>query len=91
MRRSSSKSSQDNIKYANALNKLLKWVLDAYAVKSAEPDAARKAFVSKQQLHTAPLCPSNVPIQSPVSPFLSMGLESEHRIPNKEQCNIIQQ
>ena len=49
----------------------------AYAVKSAEPDAARKALVSRQQLHTAPLCPSNVPIQSPVSPFLSIGLESE--------------
>lgn len=48
-----------------------------YALKSADADAARKAFVSKQQLHTAPLCPSKVPIQSPVSPFLSIGLESE--------------
>lgn len=48
-----------------------------YAEKSAEPVAARRALVSKQQLHTAPLCPSNVPIQSPVSPFLSMGLESK--------------
>lgn len=46
-------------------------------MKSAEPDAARKAFVSKQQLQTAPLWPSKVPTQSPVSPFLSMGLESE--------------
>jgi len=52
-------------------------IINSYAVKSAEPVAARKALVSKQQLHTAPLCPSNVPIQSPVSPFLSIGLESE--------------
>lgn len=47
-----------------------------YAEKSAEADAARKALLSRQQLHTAPLCPSKVPIQSPVSPFLNIGLES---------------
>jgi hypothetical protein len=47
-----------------------------YVEKSAEAVAARKALASKQQLQTAPLCPSNVPIQSPVSPFLSIGLAS---------------
>ena len=50
-----------------------KW---AYAVKSAEAVAAFRALLSKQQLQTAPLWPSKVPIQSPVSPFLSIGLES---------------
>lgn len=54
--------------------------LVTYAVKSAEPDAARNAFVSKQQLQTAPLWPSKVPTQSPVSPFRSMGLESEPHV-----------
>lgn len=49
-----------------------------YVEKSAEAVAARKALASKQQLQTAPLCPSNVPIQSPVSPFLSIGLASIH-------------
>lgn len=47
-----------------------------YAEKSADPDAARNALVSRQQLQTAPLCPSKVPIQSPVSPFLSIGRQS---------------
>jgi hypothetical protein len=47
-----------------------------YVEKSAEAVAARKALASKQQLQTAPLCPSNVPIQSPVSPFLNIGLAS---------------
>ena len=56
-----------------------------YVEKSAEAVAARKALVSKQQLHTAPLCPSNVPIQSPVSPFLSIGLESEHQAKTQHQ------
>lgn len=28
-----------------------------YAEKSAEPDAARRALVSRQALHTAPLWP----------------------------------
>lgn len=50
----------------------------AYAEKSADPLAARKALVSRQQLQTAPLCPSKVPIQSPVSPFLSIGLASTY-------------
>lgn len=50
---------------------------NTYAEKSADADAARRALVSRQQLHTAPLCPSKVPIQSPVSPFLSIGVESE--------------
>lgn len=50
-----------------------------YAEKSADADAARNALLSRQQLHTAPLCPSNVPIQSPVSPFLSIGVESRNK------------
>ena len=46
------------------------------AVKSADPVAARVAGAFRQALHTAPLCPSNVPIQSPVVPLRSMGLPS---------------
>ena len=59
-----------------------------YVEKSAEAVAARKALVSKQQLHTAPLCPSNVPIQSPVSPFLSIGLESENQAKTHHPSNL---
>jgi len=51
--------------------------LNTYAEKSAEADAARNALLSRQELQTAPLCPSNVPIQSPVSPFLNIGCESK--------------
>ncbi|GKA85749.1 hypothetical protein Tco_0807403 [Tanacetum coccineum] len=39
-------------------------------------DAARRALISKLQLQIAPLCPSKDPIQSPVSPFLGIGVES---------------
>mmetsp|Transcript_13900 Transcript_13900/g.38106 ORF Transcript_13900/g.38106 Transcript_13900/m.38106 type:complete len:230 (+) Transcript_13900:216-905(+) len=48
------------------------------AVKSADPVAARRAGVSRRADHTAPLCPSKVPIQSPVSPRRIIGLESKH-------------
>lgn len=48
------------------------------AEKSAAPVAARKAGLSSFADHTAPLCPSNVPTQSPVSPRRSIGLLSRH-------------
>jgi len=48
------------------------------AVKSAAPVAASVAFSSSRAAHTAPLCPANVPIQSPVSPRRSMGHLSWH-------------
>ena len=47
-----------------------------YALKSAAPVAARVASLLSVALQTAPLCPSNVPTQSPVSPWRSMGLPS---------------
>jgi len=53
-----------------------------YAVKSALPvaalDESRESFV----LHTAPLCPRKVPIQSPVH-SLNMGLPSLQLETNK--------
>ncbi len=48
----------------------------AYALKSAEAVAAWSAGVSRHAAQTAPLCPSNVPIQSPVSPFRNIGFPS---------------
>ena len=39
---------------------------ETHAVKSALPDAARDASGLSLVDHTAPLCPTNVPIQSPV-------------------------
>ena len=51
----------------------------AYAEKSAAPVAALVASLFSVAPHTAPLCPSNVPIQSPVSPCLSIGLPSENQ------------
>ena len=50
--------------------------LSTYAVKSAAPVAALVAPLLRQAPQTAPLCPSNVPIQSPVSPWRSIGLPS---------------
>lgn len=47
--------------------------------KSAAPLAAKLAFCVKATPHTAPLCPSKVPIQSPVSPCRSMGLPSVNK------------
>lgn len=44
--------------------------------KSAAPDAANVAFLLRATPHTAPLWPSNVPTQSPVSPCRSMGFPS---------------
>ena len=46
------------------------------AEKSADAVATCVAGVFRHALHTAPLWPSNVPIQSPVSPFRSIGLPS---------------
>lgn len=48
-------------------------------VKSAAPVAACVAAVLRATPHTAPLCPSNVPIQSPVSPCRSIGFPSEQQ------------
>ena len=50
--------------------------MPTYAVKSAAPVAAFVASPVKVALQTAPLCPSNVPIQSPVSPCRNIGLPS---------------
>lgn len=44
--------------------------------KSAAPDAAKVAFLLSATPQTAPLCPSNVPTQSPVSPCRNIGLPS---------------
>ena len=46
------------------------------AVKSADAVSASSAGLFSFAAHTAPLCPSKVPIQSPVSPFLSIGFPS---------------
>ena len=43
------------------------------AEKSAAPVAALLASLLMSTPHTAPLCPSNVPIQSPVSPARNIG------------------
>ncbi len=43
------------------------------AVESADPVAARVAPPLSFADHTAPVCPSKVPIQSPVTPSRSMG------------------
>uniref|UniRef100_A0A6B0UE51 Putative secreted protein n=1 Tax=Ixodes ricinus TaxID=34613 RepID=A0A6B0UE51_IXORI len=48
----------------------------SFAVKSAAPVAALEASLLSATPHTAPLWPTNVPIQSPVSPCLSIGLPS---------------
>lgn len=50
-----------------------------YAEKSAAPVAAFVASWFKVALHTAPLCPSKVPIQSPVSPCRNMGFPSNQK------------
>ena len=50
---------------------------ESYAEKSAAPVAAFVASLLRVAPQTAPLCPSNVPIQSPVSPCRSIGLPSE--------------
>ena len=47
-----------------------------FALKSAAPVAALVAWGFKATPHTAPLWPSNVPIQSPVSPCRSIGFPS---------------
>lgn len=47
-----------------------------HAVKSADPVAALVAGQFKVAAQTAPLWPSNVPIQSPVSPCLNIGFAS---------------
>lgn len=47
-----------------------------HAVKSAAPVAACVPSLFKQQPQTAPLCPTKLPIQSPVDPLCSIGLVS---------------
>ena len=51
----------------------------SYTVKSAAPVAAFVASLLRQAPHTAPLCPRNVPTQSPVSPCRNIGLPSIER------------
>ena len=51
--------------------------LFTHAVKSAAPVAALLASLLRLAPHTAPLWPSKVPIQSPVSPWRSIGFPSE--------------
>lgn len=55
-----------------------------YALKSADAVAQRNAGVSRQAAHTAPLWPSKVPIQSPVSPFRSIGFPSTNEVAPNE-------
>ena len=60
----------------------LRWLIPlsskkTHAEKSAAPVAARVASLFKVAPHTAPLWPSNVPIQSPVSPWRIIGFPSE--------------
>ena len=50
-----------------------------YAEKSAAPVAANVASLFSAAPHTAPLWPSNVPIQSPVSPCRNIGFPSVKR------------
>jgi len=52
-------------------------IINAYAVKSAEAVTALEASLLNLALHTAPLWPMNVPIQSPVGPSRSIGLQSK--------------
>ena len=49
-----------------------------HAEKSAAPVAAFVASLFNVAPHTAPLWPSNVPIQSPVSPCRNIGFPSEN-------------
>ena len=49
-----------------------------HAEKSAAPVAALVASLLSVAPHTAPLWPSNVPIQSPVSPCRNIGFPSEN-------------
>mmetsp|Transcript_6580 Transcript_6580/g.16898 ORF Transcript_6580/g.16898 Transcript_6580/m.16898 type:complete len:210 (+) Transcript_6580:935-1564(+) len=58
------------------------------AEKSAAPVAQRRAALSMVAPHTAPLCPSNVPIQSPVIPFRRMGLPSLHALIRKKPSSV---
>ena len=51
-----------------------------HAVKSAAPVAALLASLLRLAPHTAPLWPSNVPIQSPVSPWRSIGFPSDGEV-----------
>jgi len=52
-----------------------------YAVKSADPVRARLRVWLSLADHTAPLCPLNVPIQSPVLPTRSIASPSFHFFP----------
>lgn len=61
-------------------------MFETYAVKSAAPVAASVASCFNVALQTAPLCPSKVPIQSPVSPFRNMGLPS---VQNENQITML--
>ena len=70
---------------------------NTHAVKSALPDAARDPSRLSFVLQTAPLCPTNVPIQSPVHSrnigFPSLQLDMSRYVPSsnsgeKERCVI---
>lgn len=61
-----------------------------FAWKSAAPEAAREASLLMSTPHTQPLWPSNVPIQSPVSPCRNIGFPSVKN--NKEKifkCSLV--
>ena len=53
------------------------------ALKSPEPVAHNLASEHSFALQTAPLCPANVPIQSPVVASLSMGWPSKQALTRK--------
>jgi len=57
------------------------------AVKSAAPVAAWVASLFNVAAQTAPLWPSNVPIQSPVSPCRSIGLPSTSKSGHNHQSD----
>ena len=61
------------------LTEMIGWPLLTFhtlAVKSAEPVTARSPNSEIREHQIAPLWPRNVPIQSPVTPFRSIGFPS---------------
>mmetsp|Transcript_14914 Transcript_14914/g.28966 ORF Transcript_14914/g.28966 Transcript_14914/m.28966 type:complete len:204 (+) Transcript_14914:1427-2038(+) len=58
------------------------------AEKSPPPVATRLASELKAALHTAPLCPSKVPIQSPLSPQRSIGFLSWQPLTKKVPSSV---
>ena len=64
-------------------------VLPTLAVKSAAAVAARVARLFRATPHTAPLWPSKVPIQSPVSPCRSIGFPSTKTHNPLEKISVV--